>query len=108
MSRKKTVGLVLLIAGVALFFFSHHISAKVAEARGEIAEGQRQVDSANQIFSMSPYTKTVGGQFTGSAQSEINAGTLEANRYDQLAFQIKILGVVLVVVGAGLLFLSKK
>lgn len=108
MDKRKILGLVLIIVGAVLLFFSNYIAEQVAAGRIQIAEGQRSVNSVDTLFSGSEYTKPVGKMFTGSAQRKIDRGEVEANRYEALSGQLKVGGIILIVIGAGIFFFWKK
>ncbi len=99
MNLRRIIGILLAIGGAVLILTSNYISARVLEGKAEIASGQRQVDTTESIFGMSRATKPVGKAFTGSAQSRINAGQAEVDRYEQLAGQLRVGGYILVIVG---------
>lgn len=104
----KILGVILVIAGVVLLYFSHYINTQVAEGRSEISTGQSQVDTTTNLFSVTPVSKEVGKQFTGSAQSRIDAGTIEAARYAEYANWLMIGGIISIVAGVGVFFFMKK
>jgi hypothetical protein len=106
MNIKRVGGIILLVCGIGLLFFSHHISERVAEGRVEIAEGQKKVDTADSLFSLNPYSKQVGKEVTGSGQKKINEGSKEADEYSVLAGRLQIAGVISLVLGAGLFLIS--
>jgi len=108
MKNGKILGIVLVIAGAVLLYFSHYINTQVAEGRSEISTGQSQVDTATKLFSVNPVSKEVGNQFTGSAQSRINAGIVEANQYAEYANWFMIGGIITIVAGVGVFLFMKK
>lgn len=108
MGTQKIVGIVLIVVGAVMLFFSNYIAEQVASGKLQIEEGQRKVDSANSLFSESKYTKPVGKMFTGSGQRRIDAGQAEVDKYESMSNNLKIGGIVLIVIGAGLLLFSRK
>jgi ABC-type multidrug transport system fused ATPase/permease subunit len=104
----RILGIVLVIAGALFLYFSHYINTQVAEGRSEISSGQTQVDTITNLFSVNPVSKEVGKQFTGSAQSRINEGTIEANQYAEYANWFMIGGIITIVAGAVVFLLMKK
>lgn len=89
-SKKKLTGLVLVIAGVVLFLFAKYQQGRVAHAKGMISTGSSMVSG-------SAAGRTAGGMLQA-----------EASQYDTPLKLIEIGGIVLVVVGAGILFFGRK
>ena len=108
MSLRRIIGLVIAALGVVLLFTSNYISDRVLEGQAQIGSAQRKVDTADSLFSLNPATKQLGKGVTGSAQSQIDAGQQEVNRYQTLAGQIKIGGFALIGVGAFLFFMPRR
>ena len=108
MNSKKIIGIVLIIIGVVMFIFSNSISNQVAEGRGEISSAQEKVDMGNTLFSATPESKQVGKVITGSAQNQINEGSATADYYENMAHWLKIGGVVVFIIGAGLVIFGRK
>ncbi len=108
MSPKKVLGIFVVIVGVVLLLTSIYIRNRVSSGRMEIASSQQQVDQTNQLFSSNRATKQVGRGFTESSQRKINAANLEAGQYDQLVLWFQVGGIVLIVLGAGIVFVGKR
>lgn len=108
MNGRKILGIVVAIVGAICLVFSHYIAGQIAEGRLRIASGQRQVDTTNSLFNQSQYTKPIGGVFTGSGQERINAGNAQISYYESVENKLKIGGIVLIVIGAGIFFLWRK
>lgn len=108
MSTQKIFGIALIVIGAVMLFFSNYIAEQVTSGKLQIQEGQRKVDTADSLFSQSKYTKPMGQMFTGSAQKRIDAGQTEVDKYESISNNLKIGGIVLIVIGAGVLFFSRK
>ncbi len=108
MSRMKIIGTVLIVIGAICLFFSNSIAERVAAGRMQIAQGQRSVNEVNTVFSQSQYTKPLGNMITESAEKKINAGRAEADQYAALSNQLRVGGIILIVVGAGFFFFDKR
>jgi len=109
MSMKKYLGIVLLFAGLGCISFSIYIKEQVKEGRNEIYEGQKTVDQTKSLFSISPYTKPIGEGLANAGQSKIDAGTMKADQYEQMALYLKLSGIVLVITsGVSFFYFSKK
>jgi len=108
LSPKRILGFVLVIGGILMIIFSHYIKGRVAEGREEIQSAQKKVDITESIFSLHPATKGIGEGVSGAAQGKIEEGEQEASHYAELADWFQIGGIVLIVVGVGVIFLSRK
>jgi hypothetical protein len=108
MNSKKTLGIVLLIGGIAMLVASNYIKGEVAEGRMKIDRAQRQVDTGSKLFSNNPISQEVGKTITGGAQRKINEANQEAGYYGTMAGQLQIGGIILIVAGAAIFFLWKR
>jgi hypothetical protein len=108
MDAKRIFAIALIVVGAIMLFFSHYIAERVAEGRLQIASGQRQVNTLDSAFSHSEYTKPVGGFITGGAQRKIDAGRADADQYESMAHKLQFGGVVLIIIGAGMLFIGRR
>jgi hypothetical protein len=108
MNSKRVFGVVILLAGGAMIFFSMYIMGQVSTGREQLSEAQSQVDRGSGLFDLNPLTKEIGKGITGSAQRKIDRYGKEADQYAQMASWLKIGGIVLIIVGAGTLFLGRK
>ena len=108
MNSKKIFSIVLIVVGAVLLLFSDYIADQVAAGKLQIQQGQQSVDTLDSVFSSNQYTRPFSKTFTGSAQKKINAGKAEVTRYENLSQQLRIAGIILIVVGAGLFFFWKK
>jgi hypothetical protein len=108
MKTKVISGVVILICGIVLLCVSIYIKTQVLEGREKISSAQSQVDQGNALFSLTPETNAVGKTVTGSAQRKIDAGSREAAHYEEVARWTQIGGIILIVVGAGVILISRK
>ncbi len=106
MKGNKVLGIVILIIGIVMLGASFYIKNQVLQGRAEISSAQSKVDTGTSLFNMSSTTKPVGGAVFGGAQSQINAGSAQADYYAQMANWLQIGGIILIIVGAGIIFLS--
>ncbi len=104
----KKLGVVVFIIGVAMLLGSFYIKTQVLEGRKQISSAQKSVDQSKGLFSLSPYTKDVGGMIAGSAENKIKAGSAEADRYEKIAGGLQIGGGALIILGIVLLVIRKK
>ncbi|MFI5334626.1 MAG: hypothetical protein ACHQT8_05625 [Chlamydiales bacterium] len=105
---KRTMGALVFIIGLLMLGGSFYIKSQVLAGREQISSAQKNVDNGKSLFSLSPYTKDAGDLMAGSVQKKIDAGTAEANRYEQIACWLKIGGIVFMVAGAGIFLLGRK
>ena len=108
MDSRKIFGVVLIVVGAIMLFFADYIADRVAEGRMQIEQGQRTVDTANSVFSSNKYTKPFGSAITGSSQREIDAGRMQVSQYTTLANGCRILGIVFIALGVGIVFFWRK
>jgi hypothetical protein len=89
-SKKKSIGLVVLLAGVVLFFYARH--------------EQNRVGNAKEMFSRGT------SMFSGNAINDSVGGAVEANlsQYDTPLKLCAIGGIILIVVGASTFLCSCK
>ncbi len=90
MKSKKIIGLVVLIFGVALFIF-----AKIEQRRVSGAKGM--VNKSTSMFSGNAIGNTVGDVLKG-----------EVSQYDTQLRLCEIGGIILIVLGGGILYFSRK
>lgn len=102
MKKKMIASIAIVVVGVVSLLFSDYIAKQVAAGKLEIQSGERQLKTADSVFSMSRYTKPVGKSITGSGQKKIDAGNAEIDRYETLSGRLKIGGIILIALGAGL------
>lgn len=94
------VGIVIIVIGAVCLLFSNYIAQQILIGQGKIESGQGMVNTTNQVFGQSSYTKPVGGFFTSGAQSQINAGKDTIAYYQKVVTFLRIAGVVLIIGGA--------
>ncbi len=103
MILKRVLGIVLLTIGIILYFFSSYISSQVAEGKEKISSAKEQVNVAGKLFSMSPYTKGIGKEVSATGEKKIGEGEQKVAKYEKIAHQLYIGGIILVVLGAGVI-----
>ncbi len=108
MTLKRILGLVVLIAGVAMLLVSNYITNQVEGGKEQIASGEKKVKQSESLFSMSPVAEEVGKGLTGSAKKKIAAGKEEIMRYEAMAEKLKIGGIVASALGVLLILLGGK
>lgn len=108
MKSKRIFGIVVLLVGVAMIFFSMYIMNEVTSGRAQISQAKRNVDQGTKIFNISPVTRGVGQTLSSSANKKIGKYSEEADRYERMAQLLRVGGIVLIVVGGVIIFLSRK
>jgi hypothetical protein len=89
-SRKKLTGIVVLLAGVFLFIFARYEQHRVGNAKGMVGRE----------------TSMFSGNAVGSAVGGVVEGRL--SKYDTPLKLCEIGGLILVVLGAGMIYLTRK
>jgi hypothetical protein len=89
-SRKKFIGFVALIAGVVLFIFAKYEQHRVGSSKEMVGRG-------TSMFSGNAVGNSVGGYVQG-----------QLGQYDTPLKLCEIGGLVLIVLGAGVLYFSRK
>lgn len=108
MNAKRVLGVALLIGGVVAYSFGMYIKDQVEEGEGKISSAQEKVDKGNQLFSMNPVAKEIGGHITDGAQRKIDAGKEQVALYSKLAAWFQIGGVAIAVLGAAVIYINRK
>lgn len=111
MHFKRFSGIILLIIGIVLILFSNYIADQITMGKNKISNAQEQVNQANSLFSLNPYTKEAGKIATDSGQRKINEGQKQVDKYEQISHFLLMGGIVLAVAGSVLIiinFISKK
>jgi hypothetical protein len=108
MNTKRILGIICVIGGVVLLCISGYIKSQVGEGSEQVAAAQKKLDQGNSLFSMSPATKQLGQGITGGANKKIASAKEMIAYYQNLAEQLMIGGIVLIVVGGIVLIFSRK
>jgi hypothetical protein len=106
MSVKRISGIIFLIVGIAMYLFSNYIGDQVTAGKEKIAKAQKEVNQSGSLFSLSPYTKEIGKEISGSGQKKIDEGNLKVGKYEQMAQRLSIGGIAIAILGAGILAVS--
>lgn len=104
----RILGVLLILVGIAAIGGSMYIFNQVAEGKVKIKKAESAVEKGNTLFSLSPVTKELGQSITDSAEKKIDAGKQQIEKYTELAGQLKIGGIVLIVIGVGLFLIRPK
>ncbi len=108
MNSKRTLGLLILICGIAMIVMAQYIKNRVEQGKEQISSAQKKVKQANSLFSLSPVTKEVGQGVTGSVQKKIDEGKEQVLHYMDFANWLQIGGIVLVILGPVVMFVGRK
>ena len=104
----KKIGILLLIIGIAAIGSSFYIKSRVDTGKEEISRAQSHLDQSSSLFSQNPVIKEIGQEFSGAAQRKINAGKNEVKDYEEKALWLMAGGIICIVIGLGIFFVSKK
>ena len=108
MNIKRILGIVILIAGVAMVFTSHYIMGQVAEGKMKISDAEEKVGTAKGLFSLSPVTKELSRGKLEEADSQIEAGKGEVAYYEKMAGQLQVGGYILIGIGIIVVIFGRK
>ena len=108
MKSRRTWGIICIIVGAVMLFFSHYISEQVAAGKIEIRQGKQTIKATESLFGVSKYTKPIGEELTSSGKRKIAQGEQDITKYTEMSRNLKIGGIVLIVVGLGLIFIGKR
>jgi hypothetical protein len=105
---RKIMGILIIILGVVGIFVSMYIKGQIGIGRSAISSAEEKVSMGKTLFSLSPATKEIGKGITRGAEEKIEAGRQEISKYDTLANWALIGGIVVIVLGATILFIPGK
>ncbi|MFS8563292.1 MAG: hypothetical protein LVR00_02750 [Rhabdochlamydiaceae bacterium] len=108
MNIRKIAGIGLIVVGVLCVGVSYYIKQEVAEGKQKIASAEKQVNTGENLFSLSPVTKEMSKGLTDSAHNKINAGKEQVSRYSTIAKELQVGGFALLVVGCAIFLLKNK
>ena len=108
MNFKRILGIVLLVAGIALLFISHNISEQLNAGKETISETQKNVDRGNKLFSLNPVSKEIGKGVSGIAEKKISEGEETIAHYTVVANWCQKGGAALIALGAIVVIFSLK
>jgi hypothetical protein len=108
MSTKRILGIICVIAGVALLCISGYIKSQVGQGSEQVAAAQKKLDQGNSLFSLNSTTKQIGQGMTSGANKKIASAKEQIAYYQNLAEQLQMGGILLIVVGGIVLIFSRK
>ena len=106
MNLKKIFAIVVFLVGIAMVGGAFYIKDQVAQGKLQVSSAERQVNQGKTLFSLNPISKEVGNQITKSADRKIDAAKGEISYYANMAQNLQIGGIVLIVIGIGLFIFS--
>ena len=89
-NRKRLLGYVLLVLGVIASLYAMHLKGRISDAKGNISKGK----SLSPTF---PGDKIVTDVLEG-----------QVSQYDRPVRLLQIGGIIVAILGAGLIFMSRK
>jgi hypothetical protein len=108
LNLRRIIGIVFVIGGIVLLGIAHYIRVQVEAGKIEIAEGEKKVDTARELFSLHPATKGIGEGITQSGERKIAEGKQEVVAYSRLANQLQIGGFILIALGIVIIVIPKR
>lgn len=108
MRWRKILAALLLIAGIASIGGSLYITKQVNEGQIKIQSAEETVKKGNQLFSLIPDSQGIGKEITDSAKKKIDSGKELIAHYEAIAFNLKIAGIILSVLGVALFFIPSQ
>ena len=111
MNIKRISGITIAVIGICAYLFGSYIEAQVNDGKGQISSGQKKVDTIRDVGGLSPYTQDLGDSVASSGQKKIDEGQKLVDKYEELAEELHLGGVLLFLIGAGLTgwsFVQKK
>lgn len=106
---KQISGAATIVVGVIFLFVAYSIEGRLDEGRQEISRGESQVNQGRRLFSGSPVSKEVGNQLLfNSADRKIAEGKQEISQYSVFAQQLRVGGIILILIGAGVIYFFRK
>lgn len=108
MNIKRIIGIVSIIVGIVLLMVSRQIDQKLDEARDEIGGAKKKVSTGKKLFSLNPVSKEIGDGLAKGVDKKISDAEATVAHYEKVSMFCHVSGIVLVIVGAGIVFLSWK
>lgn len=108
MNIKRILGVIILVAGIAMLFTSNYIMSQVEEGKVKIADAEQKVGTAKGLFSLSPVTKELSKGKLEEADSKIEAGKGEVAHYEKMAGQLQMGGYILLGIGIIVVIFGRK
>ncbi|MEI6531762.1 MAG: hypothetical protein WCN87_02960 [Chlamydiota bacterium] len=102
----RWIGVVLMAAGITLFFVSDHIGELVDKGAYQVQEGQDKINNGTALFSLNPLTEGIGRELVAPEQAQVNQGKAKVEHYATVEEKVHKSGVILAVIGAILIALS--
>lgn len=108
MLNKRAIGILVILVGVVLMVFSGYIAERVGEGRQQVESAQKKVDMGNRLFSVTPESKRAGKYIMNPFQKRIDEGKQEVGEYADLAYKLRVGGIILLVLGVVLFLIRKR
>lgn len=102
------IGIIVIVIALLMLMLSGYIRSQVSEGRGKIKNAQETVDQSKRLFSLTEPTEQVGDVLTDSAQNEIDAGRLKAEKYSKIATTLQFAGIFCVILGGVVIWIGMR
>ncbi len=100
MNVKKIIAIVVVVVGIVMVGGSMYINNQVEQGKMQVSSAERKVNRGKAIFSLSPATEGIGDQMAKSADRKISNAKGEISYYANMAQNLLIGGIVLIILGA--------
>jgi hypothetical protein len=107
-NAKKILGLIAIVGGVVLIGISSYIKNQVGEGQEKVAEAQKKIDQGQGLFGLSPVTKQIGQGAINKGQAKIASAKETIAHYQEVAEQLQIGGIALIVIGAAVMIIGRE
>jgi hypothetical protein len=108
MHWKKIVSIIVMALGGLMLGASFYIMNQVDAGREQIAAAEDKIEQGKRLFGLNPITNVVGDSLAESAQKKLDTYSEEADTYAALARNLKVGGILFLVIGAIALFSFRK
>lgn len=106
MNLKRIFAIIVILVGVGMVGGAFYINDQVAQGKLQVSSAERKVDQGKTLFSLNPVSKEIGNQITQSADRKIDAAKGEISYYANMAQNLQIGGIILIVIGIGFFIFS--
>lgn len=99
MNVKKIIAIILFIVGLGMIGGSLYIKNQVEQGKIKVANAERTIDQGKVLFSINPVSKQVGDGIVKAADRKIAGANRDIAYYENLAQQLMMGGILLIIVG---------
>lgn len=108
MNLKKIIAIIVFVVGLGMIGGSMYIKNQVEQGKLQVASAEEKLSQGKTLFSLNPVAKQIGEGISSAADRKIAGANRDIAYYSNLAQQLLVGGIVLVVIGAALFAFSFK